>query len=146
MIELFTIGFTGKTAKKFFDLLETNKVNKIVDTRVNNASQLSGFAKGNDLNFFAHRIANINYEHAVDFAPTKELLKRYRGKEMTWEEYEIEYLNLIDMRHLSKKVNVEELHQNCLLCSEHSPIKCHRRLLAEYFQKIRSDIIINHLK
>ena len=146
MIKLFTIGFTKKNAQTFFDLLTTNKVKKIVDTRVNNTSQLSGFAKADDLAFFAKKIDNIDYEHELDFAPTKELLSKYRKKNMTWEEYEDEYLNLLDMRKIKKKVNIEKLHENCLLCSEHTVEKCHRRLLAEYLKVANNDVEIIHLK
>lgn len=145
MIKLFTIGFTGKSAEKFFNLLNTASVKKIVDTRINNVSQLSGFAKGSDLKFFAKKIGGIEYQHMLDFAPTKELLSRYRAKEMSWKDYEIEYLNLLDIRKIAQKINIESLHENCLLCSEHTPEKCHRRLLAEYLSKVRNDIEVTHL-
>ncbi len=145
MIKLFTIGFTGKSAEGFFDLLKNADVSKIVDTRINNVSQLSGFAKGADLKFFAKEIGDMSYVHNVDFAPTKELLADYRNKKMNWKEYEDAYLNLLDMRKIIQKVNVEDLHQNCLLCSEHTPEKCHRRLLAEYLKNVRNDIEITHL-
>ena len=111
MIELYTIGFTKKNAKRFFELLTTNGVKEIVDTRVNNTSQLAGFAKADDLQFFAKEIADINYQHALDFAPTKELLSKYRKKELTWAEYEVEYLNLLDMRKVGKKTDIEKLHK-----------------------------------
>lgn len=145
MIKLYTIGFTGKPAEKFFNLLRSSGVTKIVDTRINNVSQLSGFAKGSDLKFFAKEIGDMSYEHNIDFAPTKELLTRYRNKKMTWEEYEIEYLNLLDMRKIASKTDIEKLHENCLLCSEHTPEKCHRRLLAEYLKHVKSDVEIIHL-
>ena len=145
MIKLYTIGFTGKPAEKFFNLLTSSGVKKIVDTRINNVSQLAGFAKGSDLKFFAKEIGDISYEHNIDFAPTKELLTRYRNKKMTWQEYEIEYLNLLDMRKVASKTDIEKLHENCLLCSEHTPEKCHRRLLAEYLKHVKTDIEIIHL-
>lgn len=145
MIKLFTIGFTGKSAENFFNLLRRNEVKKIVDTRINNVSQLSGFAKGQDLKFFADEIGRIGYDHKIDFAPTKELLSSYRNKKINWQEYEIAYLNLLDMRKVAQKTNIDLLHQNCLLCSEHTPEKCHRRLLAEYLKNVRNDIEIVHL-
>ncbi len=83
MIKLYTIGFTEKSAQQFFALLEQNQVRKIIDTRVSNNSQLSGFAKGRDLAFFARRLGNIDYEHELDFAPTKELTRRYRKKKIS---------------------------------------------------------------
>lgn len=145
MIKIYTIGFTNKSAQAFFELLQKSEVTKIVDTRINITSQLAGFAKGTDLAFFAKAVGNMDYLHKIDFAPTKELLERYRKSVITWEEYETEYLNLLDMRKVGNKINVEELHQNCLLCSEHTPEKCHRRLLAEYIQKRFNNIEIQHL-
>jgi uncharacterized protein (DUF488 family) len=145
MIKLYTIGFTGKSAENFFNLLNDSGVKKIVDTRINNVSQLAGFAKGSDLKFFAKAINNISYEHNTDFAPTKELLSRYRNKKITWEEYEVDYLNLLDMRKIAQKTDIESLHENCLLCSEHTPEKCHRRLLAEYLKHVKNEIEIIHL-
>lgn len=145
MIKLYTIGFTKKPAEKFFNLIRDAGVKKIVDTRINNVSQLAGFAKGSDLKFFAKEIGNISYEHNIDFAPSKELLSRYRNKEMTWLEYETEYLNLLDMRKIAQKTDIEKLHENCLLCSEHTPEKCHRRLLAEYLKHVKGEIEIIHL-
>lgn len=145
MIKLFTIGFTGKPAETFFGLLRNAGVSKIVDTRVNNVSQLAGFAKGADLRFFAREIGGMSYEHNLDFAPTKELLSKYRDKKISWQEYEVEYLNLLDMRHVAQRTEIEKLHENCLLCSEHSPEKCHRRLLAEYLKHVKNDVDIIHL-
>jgi uncharacterized protein (DUF488 family) len=145
MIKLFTIGFTKKNAQKFFQLLQSNHVKNIVDTRVNNTSQLAGFAKADDLKFFAKEIADISYEHQLDFAPTQELLTKYRKSHITWEEYENEYLNLLDLRNVKSKVEIEKLHENCLLCSEHTAKKCHRRLLAEYFKEVNSAVEIIHL-
>jgi uncharacterized protein YeaO (DUF488 family) len=146
MIKLYTIGFAAKPAQKFFELLEQNHVRKIIDIRISNTSQLSGFAKGKDLQFFARRLANIDYEHQLKFAPTKELLSRYRKKEISWQEYTEAYLNLLDTRNIKEIISGESLNQCCLLCSEHSPEKCHRRLLAEYLQEIQPDIQIFHLQ
>lgn len=145
MIKLYTIGFTEKPAETFFNLLKSSGIKKIVDTRINNVSQLAGFAKGTDLPYFARTIGNISYEHNLDFAPTKELLSRYRAHKLTWEEYETEYLNLLDIRKIAQKTDIEKLHENCLLCSEHKPDRCHRRLLAEYLHHVRNDILIIHL-
>lgn len=145
MIKIFTIGFTSKTASQFFNLLRSNDVKKIIDTRINNVSQLAGFAKGNDLAFFAKEIGNMEYEHKIDFAPTKDLLSDYRDKKIDWEKYEVEYLNLLDRRKIIQKIEIDDLHHNCLLCSEHTPEKCHRRLLVEYLKNVRNDIEIVHL-
>ena len=146
MIRLYTIGFTEKSAERFFQLLEHNQVKKIIDTRVSNNSQLSGFAKGRDLEFFAKQLAKIDYEHHLRFAPSRELLGAYRKKEISWDEYAEEYIGLLDERNISKDVDIASLHECCLLCSEHTADKCHRRLLAEYLQRFNSEIETIHLQ
>lgn len=145
MIRLFTIGFTEKTAATFFTLLKTAGVKKIIDTRLNNVSQLAGFAKGKDLEYFAKEIGNIGYEHNINLAPTKELLSSYRDKTINWAEYEAEYISILDKRNIIKNIDFEKLNDSCILCSEHKPDKCHRRLLAEYLKKENNEIEIIHL-
>jgi uncharacterized protein (DUF488 family) len=145
MPTLYTIGFTNKSAQKFFQLMQDAQVTCITDTRINNSSQLAGFAKGSDLAYFAKAVAGMDYEHVVDFAPTKILLADYRAGKLTWAEYETEYLNLLDLRKVGAKTDIESLHRHCLLCSEHTPEQCHRRLLAEYFQHKFKDVEIVHL-
>jgi uncharacterized protein (DUF488 family) len=145
MIKLFTIGFAGKSAERFFQLLRDNGVQKIIDTRLYPSSQLSGFAKGKDLKFFLKEVANISYEHKIDFAPTEDLLSRYRSKQLNWKQYESEYIAILKERDVTKSLNPQALHQSCLLCSEHSPENCHRKQLAEYLANQLNGISIIHL-
>jgi len=146
MINLFTIGFTKKTAEEFFNLLKKHGIKKILDIRINNTSQLAGFAKGVDLAFFADKILDIPYEHRPELGPTKDLLKRYRDKQISWFEYEQEYVALLEERNIIADIELSELEGVVLLCSEHDPEQCHRRLLAEYFQNHFSEINIVHLR
>lgn len=145
MINLYTIGFTEKSAERFFYLLKDAGVTKLIDTRINTVSQLAGFAKKGDLEFFLKEIAGISYIHEPLFAPTKELLSSYRNKEVTWDEYEKIYIDIISGRNAETIFMPEELHNACLLCSEHLPEKCHRRLLTEYLQTKVNGIISKHL-
>ena len=145
MIRLFTIGFTEKTAATFFTLLKTAGVRKIIDTRLNNVSQLAGFAKGKDLEYFAKEIGDMGYEHNINLAPTKELLSSYRDKTINWAQYETEYIDLLDKRNVIQEMDFNHLNDSCLLCSEHKPERCHRRLLAEYLQGENKEIEIIHL-
>ena len=146
MIKLYTIGFTQKSAQTFFELLEQNHVKRIIDIRLNNRSQLAGFAKGKDLAFFAQRIANIAYVHRLDLAPTQELLRSYRNKEISWEDYTQIYLELLETRNIKDTLDFTTLDSACLLCSEPTAEQCHRRLLAEYLQSLNPDIQIVHLQ
>ena len=142
---LYTIGFTEKSAKAFFSLLSANDVKKLIDTRVNNASQLSGFAKGKDLEYFVGVIGGISYEHRLDMAPTRELLADYRSGNLSWVEYTKRYVALLDQRSVLAHVTPADLDRACLLCSEHLPDRCHRRLLAEHIQAAYPEIVVVHL-
>lgn len=135
MITLYTIGFTKKSAEQFFSLLRANNVKQLIDVRINNSSQLSGFAKGKDLEFFAKEICHIPYKHVTDFAPTKELLDKWHKQEVSWEKYEDIYTSLLKKRDILKKYGVKQYNGACFLCSEETTENCHRRLLAEYMQK-----------
>ena len=135
MITLYTIGFTKKSAEQFFGLLRDNGVKQLVDVRINNTSQLAGFAKGKDLEFFTNEICRIPYKHIVDFAPTKELLDQWHKNEVTWTEYVEIYTKMLKDREIVKKYGVKSFDGACFLCSEDTPEQCHRRLLAEYLQE-----------
>ena len=131
MITLYTIGFTKKSAEQFFGLLRDNGVKQLVDVRISNSSQLAGFAKGKDLEFFTNEICHIPYIHIVDFAPTKELLDLWHKNEVTWTEYVEIYTKMLKDREIVKKYGVKSFDGACFLCSKDTPEQCHRRLLAE---------------
>ena len=146
MITLYTIGFTKKSAEQFFGLLKTNNVKQLIDVRISNTSQLAGFAKGKDLEFFVKEICHIPYKHITEFAPSKELLDKWHKKEVNWEEYETIYLSLLKERDIIKNYGVKAFDGACFLCSEETPEMCHRRLLAEYMKAhATDDVEIIHL-
>ncbi len=144
-INLFTIGFTKKTAEQFFSLLQQSGIKTIIDTRLNNVSQLAGFTKRKDLEFFLKQIANIDYVHILDLAPTKDILDEYKKNKGEWAIYEQKYLQLIKQRKIEVKLSDDLLNQSCLLCSEAKPHHCHRRLIAEYLNRKRGNVNICHL-
>lgn len=146
MITLYTIGFTKKSAERFFTLLRDNHVKQLVDVRISNSSQLAGFAKGKDLEFFVKEICHIPYKHITDFAPSKELLDQWHKQEVTWEEYVKDYTNLLKDRGVLFKYGIKSFDGSCFLCSEDTPEQCHRRLLAEYLQAhSKEKVTIIHL-
>jgi len=143
-LKLFTIGFTKTTAESFFSKLSKAGVKKVVDIRLNNASQLAGFAKKTDLIYFLKTICDIDYEHRLELAPTKEILDEYKNNS-SWANYEARFLELLSNRKVENILSREELKDACLLCSEDKPQKCHRRLVAEYLKVKWDDIEILHL-
>jgi uncharacterized protein (DUF488 family) len=143
-MRLFTIGFTKTSAERFFSRLKNAGVRRLLDVRLNNVSQLAGFAKRDDLAYFAKSICDIGYEHLPALAPTQEMLEAYRKKRAPWDEYERRFLALMAERHIETMVR-ERLDGGCLLCSEDKPHRCHRRLVAEYLKEKWGDVDIVHL-
>lgn len=144
-IRLFTIGFTRKSAEEFFTLLKESAVKRIIDIRLNNVSQLAGFAKRDDLAFFLRAICSIEYIHRPDLAPTKDLLDRYKKKVVDWETYEREFRAIMQERQIEREIPRSMLDHACLLCSENTPEHCHRRLVAEFLRQANGNITVCHL-
>lgn len=144
-INFFTIGFTQKSAKQFFETLKKAGIRRIIDTRLNNVSQLAGFAKRSDLEYFLRQIGNIEYVHRLELAPTKDILDDYKKKGGDWANYEKQFLQLIAERKIEQQISPEILDGGCLLCSEPTPHNCHRRLVAEYLSHKLGTIKIHHL-
>jgi uncharacterized protein (DUF488 family) len=144
-MKLFTIGFTKKSAEQFFTALTIAGVKRLVDVRLNNVSQLAAFTKKEDLRYFTKAICNIDYQHELDLAPTKEILDALKKKKGAWEIYEPKFIDLIRSRKIEKKLDPAHLDRACLLCSEETPDHCHRRLVAEYLQKKWPNVEIHHL-
>ena len=144
-MKLFTIGFTKKHSREFFDLLLNNHVKTLFDVRLNNKSQLAGFTKGSDFPYFLEKIGNIRYIHWVQVAPEKGLLKKWQKKEITWQEYEKQYNSMLKKRDVFEKCDVQQLDHGCLLCSEPIVKHCHRRLLAEYLKENIPELEVIHL-
>lgn len=144
-MKLFTIGFTKKTARRFFELLRDSGARRIVDVRLNNVSQLAGFAKKDDLAYFASAICGMDYLHMPALAPTQAMLDRYKKDGGDWLAYEREFLDLMRERRIEDTVSKAVLADGCLLCSEDKPHHCHRRLVAEYLKERWVDVDIHHL-
>jgi uncharacterized protein (DUF488 family) len=131
-MKTYTIGFTQKNAQEFFTLLKRNNVARVIDVRLNNVSQLASFAKREDLKYFLAELCDANYIHLKELAPTKDILDAYKKNIITWEAYEDKFLNLMSQRNIERTIDKSILENGCLLCSEHKPHHCHRRLVVEY--------------
>ena len=145
-MKVFTIGFTQKNAEQFFNFIKQAKVRTLIDVRLNNVSQLSGFAKRDDLKFFLHEICQTDYLHLPELAPTKEMLNAYKKHGLPWQQYEDQFLNLMAQRNIERYISPELLNHGCLLCSEHKPHQCHRRLVTEYLNTHgNTQLAVEHL-
>lgn len=146
-MNLYTIGFTQKSSKDFFELLKSNKIELLLDVRLNNKSQLAGFTKGNDLKYFLSEICNCEYQHCLEYAPTKDVLDGYKKKIISWDEYVKMYTALIIKRgnYKSFTTTFSAFQRICLLCSEPTAAQCHRRLAAEIIAKSNPQVVVKHI-
>ncbi|SFL17713.1 Protein of unknown function, DUF488 [Pseudovibrio ascidiaceicola] len=129
---LTTIGFTKTTAENFFGRLQSAGVKKVIDVRLNNTSQLAGFAKSNDLAFFLEVIGGIGYEHEPLLAPDHDMFKAFKKEKGDWTIFKDRFMGLLSERKVESKFNADMFEDACLLCSEHLPHECHRSLVANY--------------
>jgi len=149
-VEIFTIGFTQKSAEEFFKLLTDAGVRRVIDVRLNNNGTLAGFTRAAHLPYFLREIAGIVYEHMPDLAPDDAILSSWKlkapakkagKKPITWAEYQTRFARLIRKRKIEASIRPAELDYACLLCSEPTPENCHRRLVAEYLRDKCSDSV-----
>ena len=144
-MKIYTIGFTKKNAQKFFETLRKSGTKRVVDVRLNNVSQLAGFAKRDDLAYFLDQVCKIQYGHLPDLAPKQDMLEEYKKRGGDWDTYEKRFLDLMETRRIEEKIPKDVIDDGCLLCSEDKPHHCHRRLVAEYLKQHWGDIDIAHL-
>ena len=145
-MEIYTIGFTQTTAERFFERLADAGVERLLDVRLNNTSQLAGFAKARDLPYFARKLVGAAYEHEPLLAPTQDILDAYKKRKGDWGAYEIEFLALMARRGIHNVLSRSSFQRRtALLCSESGPEHCHRRLVVEFLAQRWPDIEIVHL-
>jgi uncharacterized protein (DUF488 family) len=145
-MEIYSIGFTQKTAERFFTTIKDAGIGRLLDVRLHNVSQLAGFAKRADLKFFVKQICGAGYLHEPLLAPTQEMLDAYRRKAASWEEYEAQFLALMAQRQIEHNLDRALFETpTVLVCSEPTAERCHRRLVLEYLREKWGDVSISHL-
>lgn len=145
-MEVYSIGFTQKTAEQFFGLLKGAGIRRLLDIRLNNVSQLAGFTKRGDLQFFLKEICGADYRHEPLLAPTQQILDDYKKKRGSWSKYETEFLALLAERRVEEKIDRSLFSvPTVLLCSEPTAEHCHRRLVLEYLREKWLHVEITHL-
>lgn len=133
-MNIYTIGFTKRSARDFFGTLADAGVKRLIDVRLNNVSQLAGFSKKGDLAYFTEVILGVPYTHDLELAPTSDMLDEYRKLSHDWATYEGRFVDLLRQRRVETSHRASDFEDACLLCTEPTPHRCHRRLVAEYLR------------
>lgn len=145
-MEIFTIGFTKRSAEDFFEKIKRAGIGRVVDIRLNNRSQLAGFSKSRDLQYFLRELCGTTYTHEPLLTPTQEDLRAYQSRKISWDAYAERYVALLRGRHVEAVLDKSAFRvPTVLLCSEYSPEKCHRRLAVEYLKEKWANIKVSHL-
>lgn len=145
-MEVFTIGFAGRSASEFFGALRRAGIKRLLDVRLNNKSQLAGFTKQKDLAFFLRELCGAEYIHEPLLAPTQDILDAYKKQKGAWLDYETRFLSLMAARQIEEALDRAAFSSpTVLLCSETTAECCHRRLVLEYLKRHWTDLIIVHL-
>jgi len=145
-MKLYTIGFTQKPAERFFGLLAEHGVEQVIDIRLKPNGQLSGFAKQHDLAWFLEHLNGAGYIHLPQLAPSDEIRDAYR-QDHDWERYVPRFEALMDERGIPETLDRHLFagRVSCLLCSEPTSERCHRRLVAERLARAWSYVEVVHL-
>lgn len=145
-VSVSTIGFTKTNASNFFGRLIGADVRLVIDVRLNNTSQLAGFAKADDLPYFLSKLGGISYVHKPELAPTDAMLREYKKQKGDWAQYAQRFLSLMESRRIDQKLRPDMFDNACLLCSEDKPHHCHRRLVCDYLNgKWGETLKVRHL-
>jgi hypothetical protein len=113
---------------------------------LNNVSQLAGFTKRDDLQFFLREVCGAEYVHEPLLAPTQEMLDAYKKGKGSWQDYEKQFLDLMAQRKIEEKIDKALFAAPAvLLCSEPTAENCHRRLVVEYLQRKWGGLNCTHL-
>ena len=144
-IQIFTIGYSGRNAQEFFGLLKRAGIKRLFDVRLYNTSQLAGYTKRGDIEYFLESIVDADYVHLPIMAPTKQLLNDYKKGVIGWDDYEKQFKEIVTARQIEKYIELDDLNMGCFLCAEAAADNCHRRLVAEYLKSHLPNISIKHL-
>lgn len=145
-MEIYTIGFTQTTAEHFFKRLADARIERLLDVRLNNSSQLAGFAKAKDLPYFLRELVGATYEHEPRLAPSQAMLDEYKKRKGDWSAYEVQFLDLLKSRKIESVLSIADFERRtALLCSEATADQCHRRLVCEYLAHHWPSVRANHL-
>ena len=79
-MKIYTIGFTKKSAEEFFKALRKSGAKHLLDIRLNNKSQLTGFTKRDDLPYFLKRLTNMKYLEI----PNWDEFQHYKDRNPPW--------------------------------------------------------------
>lgn len=131
-LKIFTIGHSTNSIEYFFDLIEKNGIDTVVDVRSIPYSRFANqFNKENLVKFFKSK--KIYYLSMGD-----SLGARVENQEFLSDDGSVDFLKVMKSREFLKGISrveegVKKGYKIVLMCSERDPLKCHRFSLISRF-------------
>lgn len=141
MPTIYTIGFSGKNIDVLRDVLAAVGVRCLIDIRRFPVSKYAAWADGESLCV----AFGGQYKHMPELAPSVGLLTTYKAGAVDWSLFAKRFNENLAGQAPEKLFTTDSLHKICLLCTEKTADKCHRRLVAEYLTTKFPDVNIVHL-
>ncbi|MEO9189657.1 MAG: DUF488 domain-containing protein [Acetobacteraceae bacterium] len=131
MTELLTIGYEGTTIDAVLDTLVEAKVMLLIDVRAVAASRKPGFSKRQLAAGLDTR--GIGYVHLQPLGTPKagRIAVRAGHPERMETIFRAHMQGDEPQAALAEATMLAREHRSCLLCFEHDPAHCHRRIVAE---------------
>ena len=143
-MDLFTVGYEGRTLPQFVRLLKENDITRLVDVRERPASRKRGFSA---LPLFdALRKAGITYESDRALGNPEEIRALWKNGSLP--EGKVRYRKLLRngrRPRVELLLAVARIERVCILCFEGDPDECHRALIAEEAARVEPELVIHHL-
>jgi uncharacterized protein (DUF488 family) len=131
MHELTTIGYEGTTLDKVLGTLSKARVSLLIDVRAVAASRKPGFSKRQlAAGLDEHGIAYVHLQPLGTPKPGRDAVRAGHPERMEVI-YQAHIAGDQPQATLAEAILLARTHRACLLCFEHDPARCHRRLLAE---------------
>lgn len=132
---LFTLGYEGLSFQSYFEILEDNRVQILVDVRQNPLSRKPGFSK-TALGAHCER-QNIRYLHLQSLGCPLPIRNNYR-ENGEWEVYTRDYLAHLETQSafLKDLAALVETQNCCLMCFEADANFCHRSFVAQALERL----------
>jgi uncharacterized protein (DUF488 family) len=143
-LELYTVGYEGRSVDELLETLVDAKVTRLVDVRELPLSRRRGLSKtalGDSL-----AAVGIEYAHVRSLGNPKENRQRYWAGEV--EQGAEVYRGHLHNGSYSALVELAKSLDDgtaCLMCFERDHSVCHRDVIVESLKELRPNLAVNHL-
>lgn len=147
MKKLYTIGYGGRSKEQFQNILKENDIGLIIDIRARPTGFRGCYTNYNDK---TKGIEKMLHKAGIKYIWYEKLGNKFRFSK-DWEEMEMRYTRYLNEIRESLVQFFESIHEQiecsstrkgiCIMCAEKNPERCHRSIVAKFFEKEGVEII-----